>query len=433
MGCGRSKESKIQPDKEDDITVKVYHHNTESFTTSSTLSTSNGKGNKGQVLVALVKNAILYFVVHPGPEIEIIAQVSHTKQHNQYIDFCQWSPKSDLLVTASSDKKAFLWNCQNLESVSSIPLILSDNADIAVTCLDWSENGKIFAVGTTQGQITVWSQSGKLLHTWQAHSSSGATAVKINPSNNLVASGGNEDTCVYSLQNRNALLLCWNSTEITAMAWMASDKFIVGEISGLITIDQVLDKDFRQLSEYDEEDFIPASEPLARLDSHVGGIYKFSMHPIKANLCASCSVDCTIVIWDLDAAEKMKELKGHFGYVIDALWLKSGNLASASYDGTVKIWNMPEPKTPLTLQEGLGYVNSLSATKSGQYIASGGQDGQVYFWNVDSGSLVTKFTNQGRIMSVAFNSSDSKVAVTSYASLTLLQLSYNHRKAPMNK
>ena len=34
---------------------------------------------------------------------------------------------------------------------------------------------------------------------------------------------------------------------------------------------------------------------------------------------------------------------------------------------------------------GMGAVNSISATQSGQYLASAGHDGHVYFWNVASG------------------------------------------------
>ena len=33
----------------------------------------------------------------------------------------------------------------------------------------------------------------------------------------------------------------------------------------------------------------------------------------------------------------------------------------------------------------MGAVNSISATQSGQYLASAGHDGHVYFWNVASG------------------------------------------------
>ena len=51
----------------------------------------------------------------------------------------------------------------------------------------------------------------------------------------------------------------------------------------------------------------------------------------------------------------MKKLTGHFGYVVDILWLgtkESPRLASASSDGTVKIWNVDKSECVMTLQEG---------------------------------------------------------------------------------
>ena len=51
----------------------------------------------------------------------------------------------------------------------------------------------------------------------------------------------------------------------------------------------------------------------------------------------------------------IKKLTGHFGYVVDILWLgtkESARLASASTDGTVKIWNTDKSECLMTLQEG---------------------------------------------------------------------------------
>ena len=122
-------------------------------------------------------------------------------------------------------------------------------------------------------------------------------------------------------------------------------------------------------------------------------------------------------------------MQGHFGYVVDIVWLStSDKLASASYDGTVKIWDTYKAQCLFTLQEGLGYVQSISATKSGLYLASAGHDGQVYFWNTKTGTLVSKWESPGRIMITAFNSSNNKLIVTSYASVTVLELSFHQTK-----
>lgn len=58
-------------------------------------------------------------------------------------------------------------------------------------------------------------------------------------------------------------------------------------------------------------------------------------------MCASCSDDATIKIWDLDSGELEKTLKGHSGFVNSISFDYSGKyLVSASSDTTLKIWDL---------------------------------------------------------------------------------------------
>ena len=45
-------------------------------------------------------------------EIEIVTKATIEKYHSQYVDICRWSPKNEMFVTASTDKKAFWWHCK---------------------------------------------------------------------------------------------------------------------------------------------------------------------------------------------------------------------------------------------------------------------------------------------------------------------------------
>ena len=59
-----------------------------------------------------------------------------------------------------------------------------------------------------------------------------------------------------------------------------------------------------QLEEFD--DFVPETKPVRQLVSHTGGIYKIVMHPTKKSIVASCSVDCTINIWNIGQEDQSK-------------------------------------------------------------------------------------------------------------------------------
>ena len=73
----------------------------------------------------------------------------------------------------------------------------------------------------------------------------------------LVLSGA-DDVCVYSIvggtgngknsaSKKNAQLTCWNSSQVSATEWIDNDNFIIGELSGMITIDKANQDYFRQV------------------------------------------------------------------------------------------------------------------------------------------------------------------------------------------
>lgn len=433
MGCNESKANKnrVQPKNQDDITPKIYlndHYNSSSNSdikstsrTTSELSPriSSSRPSKGSNKPV-------------KPEIEFVGSVVENGRHEQYVDLCEWSPKSDILVTASSDQKVNLWNVQVIHNMNIGELPMSSDEPSNISALTWSDNGKIFVTGSENGIVSAWTSNGKLLQNWTAHNSGGVKCVKINSNHDLILSGSLNEICIYSLKLKKAKLLCWNQSEVTALEWFNKETFLAGEASGMITMDKISTTELIELEEYDQEDFIPESNPIYQCQSHIGGIYKILSHPINREISASCSVDCTIKIWNFQGKKPNGDpitLEGHFGYVTDITWLSTSHkLASVSYDGTVKIWDALKAHCLFTLQEGLGFVQCISATKSGLYLASAGHDGIVYFWNTKTGNLVAKYDGPGRIMTASFNSSNNKIAVTSYGSVTVLELSFHHQQ-----
>ena len=77
---------------------------------------------------------------------------------------------------------------------------------------------------------------------------------------------GADDVCVYSIgggngngmnspRGKNAQLTCWNSSQVTASEWIDNDNFVIGEASGMITIDKANQDYFRQV-QYTQYGFI---------------------------------------------------------------------------------------------------------------------------------------------------------------------------------
>ena len=64
------------------------------------------------------------------------------------------------------------------------------------------------------------------------------------------------------------------------------------------------DPNIFQLDQY--EDFIPETTPIRKLVSHTGGIYKFALHPSQKGVFASCSVDCSVKVWNIGQTLKVR-------------------------------------------------------------------------------------------------------------------------------
>ena len=84
----------------------------------------------------------------PPKEIEVDWR-TELKGHTQNVDICAWNPKQDMLVTAGTDRKVFLWDLQKSAKPTDHPeakelqLAHSDSA----SCITWSEDGKYLVIG----------------------------------------------------------------------------------------------------------------------------------------------------------------------------------------------------------------------------------------------------------------------------------------------
>lgn len=122
--------------------------------------------------------------------------------------------------------------------------------------------------------------------------------------------------------------------------------------------------------------------PFATLSGHTGAVWSVSFACDNYRL-ASGSWDGTIIIWDVNDADKKKVLSGHTDWVYEVAFSPDSKvLASASKDGTVRLWDISTGAELATLEGHSSPVWSADFSPDGQFVASASDDGTVRIWGI---------------------------------------------------
>ncbi|TRY78603.1 hypothetical protein TCAL_06455 [Tigriopus californicus] len=360
----------------------------------------------------------------PPKEVEAASRIPLVG-HTQNVDICAWNPVQDILLTAGTDRKMFLWDFQPSVTEPRVNELQLDHSDSA-SCAVWSDSGKWLVSGTEHGKVILWNNLGKALDQWTPHE---GMARAISVQGNKILSCGGGCVSVIDKSKRVWSRTAWNPTESIAVEWISENQFLVGDYNGLIYLDSVEDG---QMKKIDENGEYSDSEPEHKYKAHSGGIYKIVRHSSRSNVFASCSVDCNINVWSVDKKSPIAILSGHFGYVVDLNWLPNADIiVSASFDGSIKIWNSRSGDCQKTLEGHHGHVTKVSSSPNGKYLVSSGHDGYCNFWSMESGELANSIEASGRLLHASFNAGGSYVAMTSYGSVEILKLQFNEKEGKL--
>jgi WD40 repeat protein len=108
------------------------------------------------------------------------------------------------------------------------------------------------------------------------------------------------------------------------------------------------------------------------------------------------TTDGQIYQWDINQ-KKSTVFKGHRGRInsllLDNVEGEQNILVSASDDSTVKVWDIRASTNPVfTFSQHQGPINTVSISPDGNWVASGGAEGALKIWEINSGKLITELT-----------------------------------------
>ena len=105
-------------------------------------------------------------------------------------------------------------------------------------------------------------------------------------------------------------------------------------------------------------------------------------------LAATGSRDGTARIWSLEKGRTIGIALGHHGPVSAVTFSEDGRLLATGgsmEDGNVRVWSVRDPRKPrYVLTKQAAGVNHLSFTPDSKRLASAGEDGSVYLWDLEA-------------------------------------------------
>ncbi|NMF61279.1 eIF2A-related protein [Brasilonema octagenarum] len=268
----------------------------------------------------------------------------------------------------------------------------------SIEAVAFSPNGKLLAVGDTNGQIRVWQvANGKEIFNFQAHTS-WIVSIAFSCDGVTFVSGSKDRTIrLWDVRTGECLKILQEHSSVVTSVVFSPD----GQTLASGSADQTI-----RLWD------VRTGECLKTLQEHSNVVRSVIFSPDGQTL-ASGSTDQTVRLWNVRTGECLKILQGHTNRVRSVAFCPSGvTLASGSYDGTIRIWDVRTGKCLKVLQEHNNQIQSVTFSPNGQLLASAGYDKTIRLWDVDASECLTTLQGHSHPVESVVFSPDNKILVS---------------------
>ena len=313
--------------------------------------------------------------------------------HTGSIRVTAFSPDGERLLILTDSTNAQVWD-------SRTPLGLPQfQARAGLASPTFSPDGKVIAVGGTEGSVWLWdAQTGQPVRRLAGHTNVVMEAVFTPDGKQMFSAGFDQTARLWDVATGQQLQRFDLPAKASGAAISPDGKY--GSVGG----DKPVGIGIYDLQAGTLVYTLTTRPPTA--------VYRIDFSPDGKYLVASSS-DGIARLWDLQTRQVVREFKGHTEQIIVARFSPDGQyVLTGSYDKTARLWDVA---TGREVQRFVGHAASIwggAFSHDGKYVATASDDRTARIWEVSSGQEVRRFIGHtDAVNSVAF-SPDDRLLVT---------------------
>ncbi|RDW83309.1 hypothetical protein BP5796_04800 [Coleophoma crateriformis] len=263
----------------------------------------------------------------------------------------------------------------------SVCMFTFHNTLDSITCIEFSDDNNLVAVGTEESYIRVWNMHGEALPSVVQ-----ANGIEQPPSSSRRLIG--HSAPVYSVSFSPSIESPDNADASTPST---APRLLLSSSS---------DKTIRLWS-------LEAWTCLVVYKGHEGPVWNVRWGPF-GHYFATCGWDKTVRVWGQDHISYLRMMIGHDSNVNQIAWHPNGAYifsASDEADKTVRMWSFVTGHCVRVFTGHQGFISALECAPNGKILASADGEGHIILWDLAKGTMIKRCRGHGKggIWSLSFS------------------------------